>query len=91
MIDQTVVLRGYVSKEIITYGNFIGKDDVFIALLLAFYLGIDSVEEFLNCFGISLNSPCEHVNSVPMSDIKKAIQAGIHYDNIIYYLRETKE
>ena len=67
------------------------KDDVFIALLLAFYLGIDSVEEFLNCFGISLNSPCEHVNSVPMSDIKKAIQAGIHYDNIIYYLRETKE
>lgn len=70
------------------------KDDVYLALLLVFYLGIDTFEEvetFLNCFGISLNSPCEHVNSVPMSDIKKAIQAGIHYDNIIYYLRETKE
>lgn len=71
------------------------KDDVYLALLLVFYLGIDTFEEvetFLNCFGISLNSPCEHVNdSVPMSDIKKAIQAGIHYDNIIYYLRKTKE
>lgn len=71
------------------------KDDVYLALLLVFYLGIDTFEEvetFLNCFGISLNSPCEHVNdSVPFSDIKKAIQAGIHYDNIIYYLRETKE
>lgn len=70
------------------------KDDVYLALLLVFYLGIDTFEEvetFLNCFGISLNSPCEHVNSVPFSDLKKAIQAGIHYDNIIYYLRETKE
>lgn len=70
------------------------KDDVYLALLVVFYLGIDTfeeVEKFLNCLGISLNSPCEHVNSVPMSDIKKAIQAGIHYDNIIYYLRETKE
>lgn len=68
------------------------KKDVYLALLLVFYLGIDTFEEvetFLNCFGISLNSPCEHVNSVPFSDIKKAIQAGIHYDNIIYYLRKS--
>ena len=26
MINQTVILRGYVSKEVITYGKFIGKD-----------------------------------------------------------------
>lgn len=26
MIDQTIILRGYVSKEIIAYGNYTGKD-----------------------------------------------------------------
>lgn len=70
------------------------KNDIYLALVISFYLGIDTLEDvetFLNCFGISLNSPCELVNTVPISEVKKAIKAGIHYDNIIYYLRMSKE
>lgn len=66
------------------------KTDLYLALAVTFYLGIgtlEDVEKFLNCFGISLNSACEIVNTVPVAEIKKAIEVGIHYDNIIYYLR----
>lgn len=68
--------------------------DIYLALALTFYLGIDTLEDveiFLNCFGISLNSPCEVVNTVPISEIKEAIEAGIHYDNILYYLRMSQD
>ena len=66
------------------------KDDLYLALVLTFYLGIDTIEDvekFLECFGISLSSPTEIVNSVHVSEVKQSIEAGIHYDNIIYYLR----
>lgn len=69
------------------------KDDVYLALVAAFYLGIstfDEIEDFLRVFGISLLSPTEQINSVPMSYIKQAIEAGIHYDNIMYYLRNDQ-
>lgn len=62
----------------------------YLALVLAFYLGLDTladIELFLNCFSISLNSPTEMINNVPITDIKDAILYGIHFDNIIYYLR----
>lgn len=26
MINETIILRGYVAKEVVIYGNFIGKD-----------------------------------------------------------------
>lgn len=69
------------------------KDDIYLALVVAFYLGIstfDEIEDFLRVFGISLLSPTEQINSVPLSYIKQAIEAGIHFDNIMYYLRHDQ-
>lgn len=69
------------------------KEDFYLALVIAFYLGINTFEEieaFLEIFGISFLSPVEQINSVQISYIKQAIEAGIHYDNIMYYLRKDR-
>ncbi len=67
--------------------------DLYVPLVLAFYLGINSLEEiesFFQCFGASLYSPTELINNVPVEYIRNAIEAGMHYDNIIYYLKINK-
>lgn len=72
-------------------GKYALQTNLYLALLLAFYLGFPTYEEislFLNCFGISLETPAELINNVPILKIKEAIKYGIHFDNIIYYLRE---
>lgn len=74
-----------VANGSIALGNY-----KYLALVLSFYLGLTTtadIELFLNCFSISLNSPAEMINNVPLTYIKDAIDAGLHYDNIIYYLR----
>lgn len=67
------------------------RKDIHLALTLAFYLGINTLEDveaFLNNFGISLNSSVEMINTATLVQIKKAIEVGIHYDNILFYLNE---
>lgn len=74
----------------IVNGNKPMKNDIYLALVVCFYLGIarlEDIESFLHCFGISLYSPAEMINTVPIEQIRKAINVGMHYDNILYYLR----